>query len=172
MRKATIKATFRIALSSLYLLIAILLQCGLFPYFRLFGAVPCVVLCAVVCISVFEDERASCIMALAAGFLLDTVGGGSFTYSPLTFLLAASVSILFSRRLFRGRFLPAAASAAIAIICDSAINVALLLFSGAEPFIKIAVGTGLPQILYGCLVFLPVWLLTLLHYKIFGVLKE
>ena len=79
-------------LTAVYTLAAVLLQCSVFPHLRLFGAIPELTLCVIVCVSCWEDEKFSCILAVCAGFLLDTVGSDKFTLSPLMFLLSSCAS--------------------------------------------------------------------------------
>lgn len=167
MRKSNVKAAARVVLTSLYILIAVFLQTGLFPYFTLLGAVPNLVLCAVVCVSIFENERVSCITALLAGFLLDTVGGGA-TLSPLLFVLAASCSIFFSRKVLRPGITSAMLSAAAALAADALITALIIVVTqNGASFPSALLRSSLPGALYSAIVFFPTYLLTRLHYRIF-----
>ena len=153
-------------LTSLYVFIAVIAQCSVFPHLRLFGVIPELTLCAVVCVACYEDERVSCIIAVCAGFLLDTVGGDRFTFSPFLFLLAAALSIVLSKHVFGRKILPALISGAAALTFGALKTAVILALSGA-PFGSVIIKTALPQLLYGMILLLPVFLLTSLHYRIF-----
>lgn len=153
-------------LTAIYLFAAVLLQCSVFPHLRLLGAIPELTLCAVVCVSCYEDERFACVSAVAAGFLLDTVGADKFTLSPVLFLLAACLSVILSKRMFTVKIIPAAISGAAALTVG-AVKTTLILVSKGAPLSAVIVKTALPQLLYGFIVFIFVFLLTALHYRIF-----
>ena len=156
----------RMILSGVYIAAAVLLQCSVFPHIRFLSAIPEVVLCAVVCVSCFENERFACVAAVCAGFVLDTVGGDPLTLSPLLFLLAASFSVFISRRVYFNRFLPCAACA-LASLFAGAVKTAVILAVRGAPVGSAVTGSALPQFLYGLIVFIPVYLLTALHHRIF-----
>ena len=166
MRRTGFAAVLRIILTSIYAVVAVIMQCSVFPHLRLFGMIPEFALCAVVCIACFEDEKVSCILAVCAGFLLDTMGGGTFTLSPLLFLIAAALSVFLSKYVFNRSFLSAVISGTAALTVGAVKTSVILIISGA-PFLPVLVKTALPQFLYGMILLLPVYLLAALHYRIF-----
>ena len=166
MRRVNVAAVVRMVLTSVYTFIAVLLQCSVFPHLRLLGVIPEITLCVIVCVSCCEDERFSCILAAASGFVLDTAGADRFTLSPFMFLAAACVSIILSRRVFSGKVLPAVISGAAALTAG-AVKTTLILVSKGAPLTAVIPKTALPQLLYGAIVFIPVFFLCMLHYRIF-----
>ncbi|MBP5207006.1 MAG: hypothetical protein J6330_00945 [Clostridia bacterium] len=156
----------RPALTAVYTVAAVLLQCSVFPHIRFLGAIPEITLCVIVCDSCFENEKFSCVLAVCAGFLLDTLGGDGLTLSPLFFLLAAAFSIFLSRRVYFSKVLPAAASGLAALLTGAAKTAVILSLRGA-PFGAAVINSAMPQFVYGVIVFVPVFLLTLLHHRIF-----
>ena len=166
MNRINAAAVLRMVLTAIYTAAAVLLQCSVFPHLRLLGAIPELTLCVIVCVSCWEDERFACILAAAAGFLLDTVGSDKFTLSPVLFLLAACVSVILAKRVFADKLLPAAISGSAALTLG-ALKTALILTGKGAAFFSALLKTALPQLLYGVIVFIPVFLLTALHYRIF-----
>ena len=166
MRRINVAAVARMALTALYTFIAVLMQCSVFPHLRLLGVIPEFTLCVIVCVSCYEDERFCCVLAAVSGFLLDTVGADKFTLSPFMFLAAACVSIILSKRVFSGRILPPVISGAAALTAG-AVKTTLILVSKGAALPAVILKTALPQLLYGAIVFVPVFFLTMLHYRIF-----
>jgi rod shape-determining protein MreD len=158
-------AILRMTLTAIYTFIAVLIQCSVFPHLRIFGVIPEFTLMVIVCVACREDEKFTSVLAVCAGFLLDTVGSGGFTLSPLLFLLAAAVSIAI-KDAFRNKFAPSLISEAAALTAGAVKTLVLLCIKGA-PFAAALAGTVLPQMLYGAIVFFPAYLLTALHYTVF-----
>lgn len=165
-QKASFSAVARMILTAVYTFAAVIMQCSMFPHLRLFGVIPELVLCVIVCVSCFENEKFCCVLAVCAGFLLDTAGGDLYTFSPVIFLLAACLSIVISKRVFSRKLIPASISAAAALTAGAAKTYIILLGSGA-PALPALLNTALPQLLYGAIIFMPVFLLTALHHRIF-----
>ena len=166
MQRSNAAAIVRMILTAIYTAAAVLLQCSVFPHLRFFGAIPELTLCVIVCVSCREGEKFSCILAVSAGFLLDTVGADKFTLSPLLFLAAACVSIILSKRVFAGKLIPAAISGGAALTAG-AIRTTLILVGKGAPLYAVLLKTALPQFAYGAMILLPVFLLSALHYRIF-----
>ena len=159
-------AVLRVIITSIFVFASVIAQCSIFPHLRFFGAIPELTLCSVICVACYENERVSCITAVCAGFLLDTVGGDRFTFSPFLFLLAAALSILLSKHVFRRKILPALICGTTALTLGALKTAVILALSGA-PFGAALLKTALPQFIYGMILLLPVFLLTALRYGIF-----
>jgi len=153
-------------LTAVYTLAAVLLQCSVFPRLRLLGAIPEITLCVIVCVSCFEDAGYCSVLAVCAGFVLDTLGSDRFTLSPLLFLLAAAFSIFIRERLWLHRSMLCLISASAAFALGGLKTFILLITRGA-PAGPVLLHSVLPQILYGFIVFFPVFLLTWLHHRVF-----
>lgn len=153
-------------LTTVYTLIAVLMQCSVFPHLRFFGAIPEITLCVIVCVSLWEDEKFCCILAVAAGFVLDAVGADSFTLSPVFFLAAACVSIILSKNVFSGKVIPALISGAAALTAG-AVKTSLILVGKGAVLQSVMLKTALPQFLYGALILVFVFLFFKLHFRVF-----
>ena len=166
MQKAAVYRYSRIILCALYLTAAALIQCSVFPHIKMLGVIPDFALCAVVCVSCFEEKRVCCILAVYTGFILDTAGLAKYMISPLLFLLAAVFAMVLSEKLPSLRFLCAAAALLSGSLISSFFCAAVLSANGAA-FSEAVAFSALPQLLYSVTVFIPVWLLSKLHYTVF-----
>lgn len=168
MRKSALLDAARFAIYAALLLLAVFAQCGILPYFRIFGVIPNLTLAAVVAFSVFESPYRICIAAVAVGFLLDTVGGAELTASPVIMLLAASLGILFSTRIMKRGFLAAISAGAIASLADSLFfALALTVRAGAKP-LTVLFYEALPSFLYTFFAVLAMYAVARLVSRIFG----
>ena len=166
MKKAAVYRGARIILTSLYLFIAALMQCSVFPHIRLLGAIPDFALCAVVSVSCFEEKRVLCVLAVAAGFLLDLAGGSAYVVSPVLFLLLGAAASAAVDKFPSLRSVCALAVMLAGSALSSVFSAVILSVRGA-PFGDAVLHTALPQLLYSAIVFVPVYLLTKLHYTVF-----
>lgn len=169
MHRISAKSVIRVVLTSIFTLAAILMQCSVFPHLRLFGAIPEITVCVLVCTACYENVRFSCILAVAAGFVLDTLGGDGVTVSPVIFLLAVLFTVFLSRRLLGKTFAACALSALAALFAGAVKSVVMLLYKGASPFRTIVLKTALPQLLYGGIVFIIVFFIAKLYYRLLSV---
>ena len=166
MKKAAVYRFARIILTAIYLFAAALMQCSVFPHIRLLSVIPDFALCAVVCVSCFEEKRVFTVLAVAVGFLLDIAGAATYVISPVLFLLSAVIACVMSEKFPSLRLLSAAAGTFFGSALSSVICAAILKTKGA-PFFEAVLCTALPQLLYTAIVFAPVYLLTKLHYTVF-----
>lgn len=70
------------------LLLCALLQTTLFARFRPFGAIPDLMLTAVIAISLLEGEKWGAVTGLFAAFLIESIGGGDLNLLPLLYMPA------------------------------------------------------------------------------------
>jgi hypothetical protein len=70
------------------LLLCSLLQTTLFARFRPFGAIPDLMLTAVIAIAMLEGEKWGAIAGLFAAFLIESMGGGDLNLLPLLYMPA------------------------------------------------------------------------------------
>ena len=166
MQKAALYRYARIILSAIYLTAAALIQCSVFPHIRLLGVIPDFALCAVACVSCFEEKRVSCVFAVSVGFLLDVAGGAVYVFSPAVFLLVCAVALIIRDRLPTPRVVSAASAVLTGALITGVITAVILSAKGA-PFSEAFIHTSLPEILYTAIVFFPTYLLTKLHYTVF-----
>lgn len=86
-RAQTRNKTLRYAVTfSAVLLLLAMLQVSLFGKFRLFGAVPDLMICAVLCIGFFVGQWAGAVSGIGAGFLIEALGGSGIVILPLCYL--------------------------------------------------------------------------------------
>lgn len=78
-----------------------LLQTTLFTHFRPFGAVPDLILPLVVAVSMVFREKWGAIFGLTAAFVIESLGGSTFTILPLLYMPAGYVVGLCSVYYFR-----------------------------------------------------------------------
>ena len=166
MQRVSFSVVLRMILTTVYTFAAVLMQCSVFPYLRFHGAIPEVVLCAVVCVACFEKPGFSCILAVCAGFLLDTAGADKMTLSPLLFLSAACLSIILSGNVYSNKIIPAVISGSAALTLGG-VRTALMLVHAGAPLSAVMVRTVLPQTAYGAVIFVLVFAVFSLHYRIF-----
>lgn len=166
MNRPSAASVVRMILTSIYTLIAVLLQCSVFPRLRLLGAIPEVTFCVVVCCACLEDPRFSCVLAVCAGFVLDTLGSDRYTLSPLLFLLAAAFAVFIKERVYLNGFVKCFAAGSAALL-GGALKTFLILIIRGAPAGSVLTHTAIPQFIYGLLILLPVCLLALLHHKTF-----
>lgn len=99
-----------------------LLQTTLFARFRLFGAIPDLMLPFVIAVGTLEKERWGAVCALIAAFFIDAAGGTQITLLPLLYVPAAfAVGILTTHRL-RDSFPVAAAYTVVTSILRGVIT--------------------------------------------------
>ena len=70
------------------LLLCALLQTTLFARFRPFGAIPDLMLTAVIAVAMLEGEKWGAIAGLFAAFLIESIGGGDLNLLPLLYMPA------------------------------------------------------------------------------------
>ena len=63
-------------------------QCSFLSGLTFISAIPNVVMGAVAAVAFFENERTATVFAIAAGFMLDILGGAGLPLSPIIMLLA------------------------------------------------------------------------------------
>lgn len=80
------------------------LQCSFFSGLSFIGATPNIVMGAVAAVALFEDERTATVFSVAAGFMLDALGGAGLPLSPLVMLIASIPLILISKKMLKGFF--------------------------------------------------------------------
>ena len=84
----TRRLTWRyILLVGVLLLLAAILQVSFFARFRLMGATPDLMIVTVLCLAFFGGRHMGAVVGIAAGFLIDALGGTGIVLSPLLYLL-------------------------------------------------------------------------------------
>ena len=81
----------------LLLIICASLQVSLFGRFKLFGAIPALMLCIVLCIAFFRGKYAGCITGIAAGVLIEAIGIHGISLLPVIYMIFGYVVGHYSR---------------------------------------------------------------------------
>ena len=109
-----------------------IIQCSFFSGLSFIGVTPNIVMGAVAAVAFFENERTVTVFSVAAGFMLDVLGGTGLPISPVVMLVASVVFTLISKKMLKGFFpyfllMPVAAFFATVSTCLG------LLFAGRIP---------------------------------------
>ncbi len=149
-------------------LLCCLIQTSVLPYFKIFGAIPCLTLAYLVSASPYANKPMISCYAVSAGFILGSLGGESFVYYPISFLLAVCLGMIVAETLSALPFLSCMLSAAVAFVCDGLMACAVTMYEFPTASIgSVLSHTVLPQIGASLLVFVPVYFIMLLHKRIF-----
>lgn len=107
-------------------------QCSFLSGLTFISAIPNVVMGAVAAVAFFENERTATVFSIAAGFMLDILGGAGLPLSPIIMLLASVLFTLVSKKMLKAFFpyLLLMIAAALASAASTLIN---LIFAGRVP---------------------------------------
>ncbi len=154
----------------IFLLFAVVLQTSLFPRMRLFGTVPDLMLCTVLCISYFCGRYTGGIVGIAAGFLTDALGSTGISLLPFCYFLLGYLVGHYARVVNPKRFTNYIFFLIAALVYRAAVTVVSASLSYAFLNLpQLLLHAVLPELLYtavvGCILYAPVKLLerTLLH---------
>ncbi len=106
------KVFFRVTPSQIvkivaYAAFAVFLICTMssfIPSFGYKGAVPDLILCAVIAVAYFENERAAAIFGMLAGFASESVGSTGFSILPLFYMMTGCVAAFLFCRVLQKHF--------------------------------------------------------------------
>ncbi|MBQ8004932.1 MAG: hypothetical protein IJ303_01300 [Clostridia bacterium] len=93
------------AVWGVWLFLLAIIQTSFFSVFRIFGAVPDLVLPAVLTIAIYDRERAGIIAAISGGYIADALGAVGLSLSPLIYMLCACAAALLAYSVLRRDFL-------------------------------------------------------------------
>ncbi|MBQ8309435.1 MAG: rod shape-determining protein MreD [Clostridia bacterium] len=80
------------------------LQVSLFGRFKIFGAVPDLMLCTVLCIAYFRGKYAGSITGIAAGVLIEAIGSQGISLLPVVYMVFGYVVGHYSRAIHPKRY--------------------------------------------------------------------
>lgn len=104
------------------------LQTAFFANLRIFGAVPNLMLGAVIAISFYEKEKGGAIAGIAIGFFIDALGGMWLAFSPLFFMLCGYICGFLANRVFDRSIISFAMLGSASSACASIITFIYLAF--------------------------------------------
>ena len=156
-------ARYILSISGAILLLAVL-QTTLFARARIFGAIPDLMLCAVICIAYFLGRYAGAVTGIGAGVLIEALGSVGVSILPVVYLLCGYLAGHYARAVTPKRYgaylvylavaLPVRAATTLTYACLSYHSIDLP---------KILLQTVLPELvataICGCVLYVPLMLL-------------
>ena len=88
----------------LLLVVCSALQVSFFGRFRFFGAVPDLMICAVLCVSYFRGRYAGAITGICAGVLIEAIGSQGISLLPTVYMMLGYIAGHYSRSVHPRRF--------------------------------------------------------------------
>lgn len=143
------------------LLFAVSLQTSLLPRMRLFGAVPDLMLCTVLCISYFCGRYTGGIVGIAAGFLTDALGSTGISLLPFCYFLLGYFVGYYARAVNQKQFTNYIFFLTAGLLYRAAITVlAASLSYELLNLPQLLLHAVLPELLYtaavGCILYAPI----------------
>ena len=92
--------------TTLLLLLAGTMQTALFSRFTLFGAVPDLMICIVLCVSYFNGRYVGAITGIAAGFFIEAIGARGIMVLPLVYMVMGYLVGNYARAVQPKRYVP------------------------------------------------------------------
>lgn len=132
-----------------------LLQTTLFTKFRPFGAVPDLILPLTVAVSMTEKERWGAVFGLVGAFVIESLGGSTFTILPILYMLTGYICGILTTHYFRD----SAATRALYTLATSFLRViftllAIFATTGGVTLITAFAKAAIPEF-FACLLFAP-----------------
>lgn len=155
---------------SIWLFFLALLQTSFFSVITPFGAIPDMVLPAVITITVYDRERSGIISAISGGFIIDALGSVGLALSPLVYMLCSVVIHLLVHTVLRRDFVSWLLGTLASLIISSLFALISAYSSMANPafsFSSNLTGFVIPRIFSSLLVALPIYFLTKLIWSRF-----
>ena len=139
------------------------LQVSFFPYVRLLGGIPDLMIVAVLCLSYFSGRYMGAVTGIAAGFLIDAIGSTGVVILPICYLFLGYLVGHYARILGHNGFVSYLLYLGITLLYRAVITVLLACMSySTVNLIKILIYSVLPEALttaiWGCIMFFPLGL--------------
>lgn len=99
----TLAIRYTVLVGLLLTLIAVL-QVSFFSRFRLFGAVPDLMICTVLCLAFFSGKYMGAVTGIAAGFLIEAMGSTGITLLPICYLFCGYIAGHYARAVIPRRY--------------------------------------------------------------------
>ena len=106
-----------------------LTQTTLLTRFRLFGAIPDILLPFVIAVGILEKEKWGAVFALVAAFVIDAAGGTTVTLLPLLYVPAAVICALLTTSRLRDSFTVNAVFTAVSSVVRGMISFAVIMLT-------------------------------------------
>lgn len=147
----------------IWLFFLAVLQTALFSRLRVFGAVPNLILPAVITIAIYDKEREGTIAGIAGGFIIDALGGTGLSLSPLVYMICGTLCALLTYSFLRGDFRSWLVGIAVSLLISGGADVLCAHFSvssAAYGAYEIWSELLIPQYFSSLVLGVPVWFLT------------
>ena len=122
-RAQTRKRSVRYVVSvAVLLLLLSVIQLSFFGRFRILGAIPDLMIAAVLCIGYFTGPYTGAVSGIGAGFLIDTLGTAGISVLPLCYLFEGYLAGYYARRVPTRGFLHYLIFLAVTLVYRAAIT--------------------------------------------------
>ena len=74
-------------------------QCSFFAQLHFLGAVPDLMLGAVVAIAILDSQRSAAVCGIGAGFVIDAIGASGLSFSPLFYMLCGAFCAALAKKM-------------------------------------------------------------------------
>ncbi len=154
----------------IWLFFLTIIQTSFFSVLRVFGAVPDLVLPAVIVIAVYDRERMGTIAGIMGGFFADALGGSGISLSPISYMICGITVALLAYSVLRRDFASWLVGVVISLVIGGVFSVitAFLAHRNASfGFAKIFSELLVPQFFASLILALPIYFLTKLIWSRF-----
>lgn len=148
---------------TLWLFVLALFQTTVLAEHRIFGAVPDIVLSAIVTIALFDGERTGTISGITGGIIIDALGGVKLSLSPFVYMVCGLIIALLTYYFLRSDFMSWLVSGACAFAFCGAASLINMYSSVNTAFISSSMvwtEVLIPQFFASLLAGIPVFFLT------------
>ena len=147
-RAQTRKRSVRYVVSVAVLLLALsVVQLSFFGRFRILGAIPDLMIVAVLCIGYFTGPDTGAVSGIGAGFLIDAMGTAGISLLPLAYLLEGYLAGHLAKRIPTRGFLHYLIFLAITLLYRAIITLMYAWIGYESLHLPFLTGTILPELL-------------------------
>ena len=147
----------RVIIYGVLFFILCIAQTSFFSQLSFLSVVPSLALGGVAAVSLLDDQRCAVVCGIAAGFLLDAIGGCGISISPLVFMLVAVICSEIAKKMLP-HFLSWLIVMLVAALLGAMITALNFIISfGAISFSELLLSLLLPELLATYFISLPVF---------------
>lgn len=147
----------------IWLFFLAIIQTSFFSVLRPFGAVPDMVLTAVIVIAIYDKERTGTIAGLTGGFIADALGSTGLSFSPLVYMICGCITAILAYSVLRRDFISWIIGTVLSLIISGIASI-ISLYSSASAshvgFSHILTELLIPQFLASLVIGIPVYIVT------------
>ena len=146
-----------------WLFLLAVFETSFFSVFRIFGAVPDLVLTAVITIAIYDKERTGTIAGITGGYIVDALGGFGLSLSPIIYMLCGCITAMLAYSILRRDFFSFLINSSFSLIVSAGASVGCAFaaegrsyFTASDILSKLI----LPQFFASLLIGIPIYFLT------------